>query len=475
MGEMDLSEGLLDRRADGGENASTLLRSYYSMCVCFSLNLSCATTVISFASSDFPEFGNMSTGTLFGAYCLTAIFFANPILSAMSSKRCLVAGTAQYVVYLLTYVLAQITGAGFLTVIGAAVGGVASGYLWVAKGSYFTETTKRYAAMTAAADATEEEATANREQISSKLSSEFATCFLCTEVAFKIMAALIKQYGGEGADADAGTTVMYIVLLIVCVLSALGMTRISPLQSDQEAADEASAVPFMDKVLLKSQAAFALLFSDPKMALMLPFEFSFGLCGAFLNGYISPNVLVCLERDVLDATVCLKPVLPGYYIGYFAAMVSATAAITSTASAAFIKSSGMKWPVMLVGSACFAMLAFLFTVSSDESLSSTGTLVLLYVLQGMGRGVFESCNQGVISDFFPNDAPAAFANVVWSSGGATAFGYLFLVAQDRGVQAWTGFLLSIGGFVGYFAASGIKARGKRHHSKDYGSADLAGS
>jgi hypothetical protein len=437
MGKMDLNEGLLDRRGGEGENASTLLRSYYMMCVFFSLNLSCATTVISFASSDFPEYGNTSTGTLFGAYCFTAIFFANPILSAMSSKRCLCAGTAQYVVYLLTYVIAQVSGVGWLVVVGAAVGGVASGYLWVAKGSYFTETTKRYAALTLTPGATEEEGTANREQISSKLSSEFATCFLCTEVAFKIVAALIKQYGGKGA----GTTVMYIVLLIVCVLSSLGMTRIAPLQSDQEAADEASTVPFSDKVLLKSQAAFALLFSNPKMALMLPFEFSFGLCGAFLNGYISPQVL--------------KLNLPGYYIGYFAAMVSATAALTSTVSAFFIKKTGSKWPVMLAGSACFAMLAFLFTVEDNASLSATGTLVLLYMLQGMGRGVFESCNQGVISDFFPNDAPAAFANVVWSSGGSTAFGYLFLVKQSRDVQAWTGFLLSVMGFVGYFAASGI--------------------
>merc|ERR1711990_917883 len=200
-----------------------------------------------------------------------------------------------------------------------------------------------------------------------------------------------------------------------------------------------SAGLFVDK----AAAALTLLVSDPKMILMVPFEVSFGFCGAFLNGHISPKVAG-----------------GGFKIGYLAALVSATAALTSFFGGEFIKRAGLKWPVMLVGSACFSMLGFLFISSSDESLSGTGTLVLLYMLQGIGRGVFESCTQGIISDYFPNDAPAAFANVVWSNGGATAFGYLWVVKQPRETEGWLVFLVSVFGFVGYFLASGL-ARGKK--------------
>jgi hypothetical protein len=38
-------------------------------------------------------------------------------------------------------------------------------------------------------------------------------------------------------------------------------------------------------------------------------------------------------------------------------------------------------------------------------------LVLLYVGQGVGRGVFESMYRAVISDLFASDAAAGFANM----------------------------------------------------------------
>jgi hypothetical protein len=35
---------------------------------------------------------------------------------------------------------------------------------------------------------------------------------------------------------------------------------------------------------------------------------------------------------------------------------------------------------------------------------------------GVGRGVYESTNKAVIAGFFPDDAPAAFANIIWTNG-----------------------------------------------------------
>lgn len=59
----------------------------------------------------------------------------------------------------------------------------------------------------------------------------------------------------------------------------------------------------------------------------------------------------------------------------------------------------------------------------DNSDIYIATLIFVYMLHGVGRGIFESTNKAVIADFFGDHAPAAFANVIWSSGGASALGF----------------------------------------------------
>ena len=75
---------------------------------------------------------------------------------------------------------------------------------------------------------------------------------------------------------------------------------------------------------------------------------------------------------------------------------------------------------MYFGNAMFFILACIVWVTSEEDLGTWGMLVPLYMLQGLGRGIFESTNKGVIADFFPGPkAAAGFANFVVLSGGAS--------------------------------------------------------
>lgn len=52
---------------------------------------------------------------------------------------------------------------------------------------------------------------------------------------------------------------------------------------------------------------------------------------------------------------------------------------------------------------------------------------VLYVLQGVGRAVYESTGKGVFADFFPGDAAGAFANNMLQN--ATAFALCFFLSD----------------------------------------------
>jgi hypothetical protein len=96
-------ESLLGNDAEGDDSepllestlAKRILRNYTVFCVCFSVTMGAVNTVVSFASSDFKEYGNQSTGALFGSYCIVSLLFASPLLATFSPKRCLVGGMCQ--------------------------------------------------------------------------------------------------------------------------------------------------------------------------------------------------------------------------------------------------------------------------------------------------------------------------------------------------------------------------------------------
>merc|ERR1740117_2440658 len=122
------------------------------------------------------------------------------------------------------------------------------------------------------------------------------------------------------------------------------------------------------------------------------------------------------------------------YQGYLSALTSAAATISllplSWATTHLF--GDVKVPVMLLGSCAYLVEMAIFasadlsedTLVRGQSLCSAGPLVGLYILHGIGRGVWESTNKSVLLDFFPDDAPAAFANVLVSNGGISAAGYL---------------------------------------------------
>jgi len=63
-------------------------------------------------------------------------------------------------------------------------------------------------------------------------------------------------------------------------------------------------------------------------------------------------------------------------------------------------------------------------------------MVVFYVLQGLGRGVYESTNKAIFADFFPGDkSVGAFANCILQNTGSSTIGFVMGLSgvgkQDR--------------------------------------------
>merc|ERR1712072_867860 len=285
------------------------------------------------------------------------------------------------------------TSSNAVVLVGAAIGGLGSGYLWPAQGAFFAAAAKSYERCTGKTP----------EEVTGTFASYFATCFLFCEISFKFIGAGIKL------AIPHKPMVMYLVFTLVGAVSVIGMPTIQSIKKEEETPQIT-----LKLVTDRSSLALKLLFSDPKMLLLLPFEFTFGFSASLLNGFVSPKVT--------------KNVLGSADIGWVSGIIAGIACIVSALGGGFIKKTGAKWPLMLAGSLCFIGMALPFVFEDalkwkEDEVSAYWKLSLVYIAQGVGRGIFESTNKAVVADFFSTDAPAAFSNVIWSSGGASAVGY----------------------------------------------------
>merc|ERR1711871_352882 len=83
-----------------------------------------------------------------------------------------------------------------------------------------------------------------------------------------------------------------------------------------------------------------------------------------------------------------------------------------------------KMPVMIFGTLSYVAIAAVILIFSTSTLSSwKWGLVFLFILGGNGRAVFEGTNKATVADFFPDKQPAAFANVIITSGGASSIAF----------------------------------------------------
>ena len=226
----------------GGADAKKLFFNFLAMTMCFSINHGTVGAVIGLTTSLLgTHLGSANLGTLWLMYVLTALTVSGAIIGAFGSKGGLLAGTAGYCLWILSFSIAAElavsppTGAELtpescvaagppgicsytaahpaatppvaascscdatdsvklVSQIGAGFGGIAAGFLWTAQGAYFARNAELYAEAGGriwGAAAGAEESTV--ERATGLFASIFAAFYLLWEVVMKLLSSILPK------------------------------------------------------------------------------------------------------------------------------------------------------------------------------------------------------------------------------------------------------------------------------------------
>jgi len=411
------------------------LHNFVLMCVAFSCNHGAVTSVLGISVTLLGDNGSYMDGALYVMYALTALLFATAPLDLLGSRLSLIVAAATYSIFVLAFPVSLLIPPGMpglelaVALVGGIVGGFAAGFIWVAQGQYFAHSAKLYAAEVGVAES----------EANQTLASIFAFTLLSVEVVLKLFPVVLLPVSGDmlviypGTNHSAPTTdaggdktlslsnlIIASTYSVVAVGAVVLMRAIRDVDALQQPAvndptgDEPLLVPLLKRrkfSLHKASAAARLWCSRPTVLLLAPIQITFGVCAALLGQEVSGTII----PEYYPA----ESVIIGSLMG---TLVSFTAGVLQIPTKLLRARLG-RVPLMLVGLLAFVGLALLILLLRPEQLGRFGALVPIYLLQGLGRSCFEGTNKALYADLFPNDAAAAFSNIVIFNGGASAAAY----------------------------------------------------
>lgn len=359
------------------EAAQVLRSNFFRFSLCFALMHASGTLPLTLASTFLGENeAYCGLGTLYVTAVMGSLFVASPTCAALGLKFTTVAAGGMISIYIGGFATVLLLGPGsdlqwHLWVVCSASGGIAVALLWTAQGGYFAETGAKVAALTGE----------RPEAVKASLAGSFAFWFLIFEVLAKVC------FSGLQRRFSASTvSFLYFTLAVLCVMVLLG---VRDLRSSSPSASICSPARGVMSLWL-----------DPVIWLMSPVNLTFGFSAAFMNGFVNG---VFLKAEVGEKAVSAV-----------AALTPLVAAVGSKLFASVSSSTG-KGPIITTGAACFFCIPLFLLVFG--CCTGWGTsIIVLYVLQGLGRAVYESTNRATIADFFPrSDTQNAFANCALQS------------------------------------------------------------
>merc|ERR1712050_324737 len=126
--------------------------------------------------------------------------------------------------------------------------------------------------------------------------------------------------------------------------------------------------------------------------------------------------------------------------GFLGAIICLVATISSKAYGVISNRLASKVPVLFFGSCCFKMMGLLTFVTWPNGKGPGGWgwgIMVFYVLQGLGRGVYESTNKGVFGDTFPGaQGTGAFANCMMQNTLASTIGFVLGALKVDSSEVW---------------------------------------
>lgn len=336
-----------------------LYLNFVVMSLAFSANHGSVVACLAYASAQLGDsLGSYGSGSLYVCYAFTSFLFAKPVTTMVGPKNGLLIGVGGYCVYILGFLLAIIAPAVRWPVflIACIIGGTAGGFLWTAQGRYFARNAKLYADYSRI---TPEEANASFAGI-------FAACYLGLEMITKVIATVVFLTAPGKAP--------FIVFTIYTCIAVVATFFVYTLESLGE-----TGTRDFDTAALKKNttAASMMLYSEPRLSLLVPFQLAFGFASSFVPFYVFGTIIA--DSDQLGST----------WVGLLSAVVVFTGAVTAIPAGKLANQYG-KPLLMTIGGTCLALSGVAFLMFSDETLGTWQAIVPFLVIYGMGRGTWVS-------------------------------------------------------------------------------------
>jgi len=396
------------------------LRNFIGMAICFSINHGCVTSVLALASSDFDEdLAAISSALLYGTYTTSALFAAVPLVLSLGAKRSLSFGLWLYCFYLVPFAIIllfpQISKSvtTVLVIVGSTTGGFGAGWLWTAQGKYFASAAAEYAQFTGKP----------KEDINGYFGGIFSTIYVGCEVFMKLFSSVVRDNWSVG-----GKQFVFTFYATAAIIAATGMLFVRRLP--QTKSNETSST---SELCCKKWKDINIVATDLKIWLLGPLNFAFGFTASYIAWYLNGKVG---SVSVGDSNV-----------GYLVAIIPGYAALAGIPYHYLGKVLG-KGVMMFLGCLSYITIGIVGYAVPKQTLinGNWGALIVLYIIAGNGRAVFESTNRAVFSDFFPKTSAGAFALLACQSGLAGTVGFVvFIKSINISPLAAAEILVIIGG------------------------------
>lgn len=444
--------------AEGRRSSSTMLmRNFLGMAVMFSITHGCVVSCLSYATAELgAEKGAWGNGTLFAVYALAALLLSKPSVAMLGGKWGLFAGLAGYCLYIGGFLFAVIfKGVDWVSwsvyMLTCVIGGLSGGLLWTAQGRYFANNSKKFSealeyevANGEASAETQEDAEISK--VNARFASIFAFIYLGCEALTKVTATILFLFCGQYA-----TYIVFTVYSVAAVAGTIFFMGCSDL------GDKGTGDVTFEATFRGVGDATKLLMSDRRLALLMPYQWSFGVAGSFIGYYVFGFIVSNSEN------------LGNTWVGLLSAIIT----ITGSAMAvpyAYIANKFGKEVVMVWGGLCFSLVGFFLYCEPDSALGTWAWIVPFFIVMGMGRGAWESTNKAVVADFYadtPQNTASAFACVSFNNGMSGAIAYYVFAGTSRTATCSIVFAFGLLGIICYLLS--VRTHSHRLVSKEYDS------
>lgn len=391
-------------------------KNFLAFSLLISLVPASALVCLALAAAKLKQVGAETNGILYAGYTVSSIGGATTIVRRYGSKTTAVLGMSLYCTYIACFWITIVTETPSWAYAGATVGGLGAGLLWTAQGVYFAQSIDESSGFTRA-----------------RLAGIFATCLLAEETILDILSTVLTRVVGMHWSFVFG---LYAILAITATFI---------LQYTIFQFPKSIHLNDTTRCCQQSTAALQLLMEDSKAKYLWGFHAAFGLSGAFLNSAISAHVAPIALQDPTAS-----------YVGLLVAVHGGTAALVSWAV--------VQWQcvndgaLLCTGSICLGVIAWPFLFSNDFTSWGWGSLLLLYILHGVGRATYEGTLKSILVQFFGiENREAAFSMNVLMNGSSSALGWwlsgVFVRNDDVSILAWCTSLASLCGVLGYLRGS----------------------